>query len=689
MKSMQFAVVCVSLIAMVDAGQAESNPLGKVYELMAALEAKIVKEGETEAKAFKEFFEWCDDASKNINYDIKTGKTSQEKLTAKIAELSSEIEVGESKIEELASAIATNEGELKDARAIRVKEAADFAVSEKELVDTADTLDRAISIISAEMNKNPAALAQIDTSSMTSLIQSLTVVVDAAGFASSDRQKLLALVQAKQNSDENDVGEPAAAVYKSASGGIVDVLEDLKEKAEAELVDARKAESTSKHNFGMMEQSLEDQMAFDTKNMNEQKTAKEAAAESKATSEGDLANTVAALKESEESLETTNTDCMQTAADHEATVAARKEELNVIHTAEKILKESTAGAESQTYSFLQLASRADLANSEVITLVKKLAHDHHSAALAQLASRIGVVMRYGSKNGEDPFAKVTGLISDMIAKLEKEGEAEATEKAYCDEQMAKTEEKKQDLDSTIAKLTSKIDQSAARSAALKEEVVELETELAALAKMQAEMDVIRQEQNADYTVAKADLEQGLGGVRKALSVLRDYYGNEAALLQQPAKPETFEKASGAGGSILNILEVCESDFATNLAKEESEEADSAENYEKTTQENKISKATKEQDVKYKNQESVALDKQISELSTDRETSSTELAAVMEYYEKIKERCIAKPETYEDRKARREAEIAGLKEALSILENEAAFMQRGRKGGKSRHFMASL
>jgi len=33
-------------------------------------DAWIVKEGEAEAKAFKEFFEWCDDASKNINYAI-------------------------------------------------------------------------------------------------------------------------------------------------------------------------------------------------------------------------------------------------------------------------------------------------------------------------------------------------------------------------------------------------------------------------------------------------------------------------------------------------------------------------------------------------------------------------------------------------------------------------------------------
>ena len=57
----------------------ESNPLGKVFELMSALEAKIIKEGEAEAKAFKEFFEWCDSASQNLNNDIKTAKKSQEK----------------------------------------------------------------------------------------------------------------------------------------------------------------------------------------------------------------------------------------------------------------------------------------------------------------------------------------------------------------------------------------------------------------------------------------------------------------------------------------------------------------------------------------------------------------------------------------------------------------------------------
>merc|ERR1719197_2076173 len=161
--------------------------------------------------------------------------------------------------------------------------------------------------------------------------------------------------------------------------------------------------------------------------------------------------------------------------------------------------------------------------------------------------------------------------------------------------MAKTKAKKDELDHDIAKLTSKIDIAAAKSAGLKEDVKTLQAELAALAKSQSEMDAIRAEEKAAFDKAKAELELGVSGVQKALGVLKDYYQGAAfvqnganfdAFMQQPAPPKKHTKASGAGGSIIDILEVCESDFAKNLAAEETEEADAIETYEKVTQENK-------------------------------------------------------------------------------------------------------
>jgi len=680
------------------AAGAGANPLSRVVELLDSLAAKIAKEGEAELAAYKEYVEWCDDASTQKGFEIKTATAEKEKLEASIGKASGDAAASAAKIEDLAASIAADEADLKSATTVRAKEAADFGASEAELVDVIETLGRAVAILEREMAKNPAAFAQVDASSLGGLLQSLGAVVDAAAFPAAEKQKLLALVQSRQaaDADEEELGAPAAAVYKTHSTGILDVLEDLKEKAEEQLSELRKAETNGKHNYEMLKQSLEDSIKADTKDMDDEKAAKAASEEAKASSEGSLAVTTKALADAKSTLEAANANCMQVAADHEATVQGRTAELAAIKEAKKVLEASTAGAVGQAYSLLQLQragaqlrSRADLAGAEVLTLVKRLAKEHHSAALAQLASRISAVMRLGGAAGEDPFAKVKGLISELISKLEAEAGEEATEKAYCDDQMAKTEEKKSELEEDISKLTAKIDTATAKSAGLKGDVKELQAELAALAKQQAEMDKMRQDGHAAFVQAKADLEAGLEGVRKALGVLREYYGAGAALLQgggglgaamrQPAAPELHAKAAGAGSSIIGLLEVVESDFAKALAAEETEEDDAAAAYEKTTQENKVTETLKSQDVAYKTQGFKALDKSVAELSADRETADTELSAVLEYYAKIKARCIAKPETYEARRQRRQAEIQGLKEALAILEDETAFVQRRRKG----------
>jgi len=664
----------------------DTNPMDQVYKLMDECAAKVQKDMDAEAKAYKEYFEWCDDAAKNSQFEIKTATAEKEELEAKIAEFTSNIGGSNTKIEELAASIATDEKELAEAQAVRDKERAEFESSEKELVEDVDTLDRAIAILERELSKNPGAFAQITNSNANAIVQALGAITDAASFTTMDKSRLTAMIQ-QQNGDSDDdmeLGAPAAKAYEGKAGAIVDVLEDMKEKAESQLADLRKAEGNAKHNFNMLKQSLTDSITADNTDLSQTKTALAEAEEGKATAEGDLSVTSKDLANAQEELGTASTECMSVAADHEATVKSRNEELAVIAKAKQILQEAVGGASSFVQTSSSITSRTDLRNSEIVVLLKNLAKKQHSSALAQLASRVEAVAKYGSSAGEDPFAKIKGLITDMIGKLEKEAEDDANEKAFCDEEMAKTEAKKQDLEATVEALTSKIDSAAATSAKRKSQVKDLQARLASLIKEQAEMDRIRAEENADYTAAKEDLELALNGVQKALGVLRDYYGGaaaSAALMQeeQPAKPAKHEKAGGAGQSIINILEVCESDFSENLAKEETEEAGSATAYDKTTQENKISKMQMEQDVKYKTQEFKSLDKQIGELGSDKSTAANELSAVMEYYSGIKERCVAKPESYADRKARREAEISGLKEALDILENETAFMQRKRRG----------
>merc|ERR1719487_1485166 len=118
-----------------------------------------------------------------------------------------------------------------------------------------------------------------------------------------------------------------------------------------------------------------------------------------------------------------------------------------------------------------MTTGAELANFEAVRLVRDLAKKHKSTALAQLAQKMATVMRSGTS---DPFAKIKGLISNMIEKLLKEAEADATEKAYCDKEMAETEQKQTEKEAAVEKLSTSIDSMSAKSAKLKEEVATLQ-----------------------------------------------------------------------------------------------------------------------------------------------------------------------------------------------------------------------
>merc|ERR1719172_560177 len=104
----------------------------------------------------------------------------------------------------------------------------------------------------------------------------------------------------------------------------------------------------------------------------------------------------------------------------------------------------------------------------------------------------------GAAAGEDPFAKVKGLIAEMIERLLKEAEADAAHKGYCDKEMAETKAKKEELTTEIEELTTKIDKMTAEAAKLREEVAILSKELADLEASQAEMDKVRAEEKAAY-----------------------------------------------------------------------------------------------------------------------------------------------------------------------------------------------
>merc|ERR1719197_251993 len=91
----------------------------------------------------------------------------------------------------------------------------------------------------------------------------------------------------------------------------------------------------------------------------------------------------------------------------------------------------------------------------------------------------------------DPFAKVKGLIEDMIAKLLETAAQEADHKAFCDEELGKSTKARDNKAQKMDQYRARIDQSATSKAELKESVKELQAEIAEIDAAQGEATKLR------------------------------------------------------------------------------------------------------------------------------------------------------------------------------------------------------
>merc|ERR1719335_639017 len=88
------------------------------------------------------------------------------------------------------------------------------------------------------------------------------------------------------------------------------------------------------------------------------------------------------------------------------------------------------------------------------------------------------------------------------------------------------------------------------------------------------------------------------------------------------------------------------------------------------QENKVLLATMESEIKGAESQIKSLNVAITGGSGDLKMVQKEKGAIEDYIAKLKPQCGGRVVPYEERKAKREAEISGLKEGLAILEAES-------------------
>merc|ERR1719331_1417051 len=197
------------------------------------------------------------------------------------------------------------------------------------------------------------------------------------------------------------------------------------------------------------------------------------------------------------------------------------------------------------------------------------------------------------------------MISDLVDRLEAEAEAEASQKSWCDENMAETTAERDDAQREIEGLNALLTEKAALVDSLTEEINELAQQIADLQKALNEATELREKEHAQNEATVADATAGKASIDQAIEVLNGFYN--PALLQQAPAAEGYERFSAAnagsdgktvddmapdaggvsgeyGGktdaskSIITLLEQIQEDFASSITATEAAESEAQGEY---------------------------------------------------------------------------------------------------------------
>jgi len=651
-----FLLACPAAASGLNQGiRVKISPVQKVVQMIDEMAGKVQKELDATTADFEEYAKFCDDQSVEKDYAIKDGKESMEELSATITDTSAGIESAAAKIEDVSTKISDTESELSTATAVRKAENEAFVKSEKELLETTRELEGATTAIKKSLSLvqlRGGKVGQSERETLAAVVAGLGQLVEASFVTPEQRRHISSLLEERADAEESF----EARMRTLDSNAIVDTLTTMTDEAEESLTETRKREGEAVQAFAMLKQSLEGEIKGMKEELTESTQFKASSAEKLATAQGDLTVTTKSFNEDTAYLKDLKRDCQTRAREFEVTVKDNNAELTALGKAKAILLKKFALVQTHTKVHAMAKVQDEDPKSRALRSIEQLGRKLHSTALVSLAYRAA----------SDPFGKVRSMIEDMIAKLLQEAAEEATQKAFCDKEIGESKASKDEKQGKLDKVNSRLEKAESTIASLTDQITTLSKEVAESDAALAEATALRTKEKTTFTAVEKDLSESQEACAAATEVLREYYEG-ASLIQtaQKAKDTTDEQGDGSG--ILGMLEVAESDFATALAEARTVEEAAQSEFDKLKEESKMLKTTKTMEIKGKQSEIGSLKTTASDLGSDKEGLTGELDAVLAYLDKLKPQCETKVPSYAERKAAREQEIEGLKNALEILE----------------------
>merc|ERR1719253_2525668 len=314
---------------------------------------------------------------------------------------------------------------------------------------------------------------------------------------------------------------------------------------------------------------------------------------------------------------------------------------------------------------------------KAIALLKQKAKQLHSQPLTMVAMQAAA----------DPFAKVKDLIQKLITRLLTEAKNEATHKGWCDKELGVARKSRDFRHQDVVGLTADIGELEAHQTTLVAEKARLEDEIAELTSALTNATNVRAQEKTDNDATVSNAREGLTALKEAIRVLSTFYkgaGKATVFVQAKASPVGEDLAAAGvsagfdgayqgnqaqGSGIIGMLQTIESDFERTISETTSAEDQSYRDFVAFSKETKASKAAKE----------TGLTNTVNDLQITRGDLATKLNDIQETQglldtalrtlADLRPACIDTTMSFEERVQRRENEIAALKEAVCVLDEE--------------------
>jgi hypothetical protein len=671
-----------------------ATPMTKVVELLDNVRKQLEKDSAEEAKLFSEYTNWCD---KEKADSFKTIKRTKKEISELEALLESEEAFRKKKgteIEKLIGELAGNEKDLKDATVIRERDRKLFLEEERTLIESIDALERSLEVLA---KKAPAAaLPQTGSASLVKVASTLRRLAERSpdfalnagqqSILDSFFQNAVAAQRGRMGSSldflQLDSEDAEDGDYESKAGGITETLQKILVKTKAEKDEQATKEQDAQMNFKKLTIPLKQEIEDQTKALTEKKRQVAKSEQVSAEKTAELAAANELLQVTEKHLEDVKNQCIQKAIEWHARTDKRSDEITAIQMALQILTSAAAKrmqSKQTVGSEVHLTQLSFLQTKQTTSRVARALSKLRASGLPSMSLlAVRAHHRLISTSSADPFADVKRMIQDMLVKLQKEMAEEAKKKEWCDQEMGKSAKSKHAKEKEVDKLSSRIEQLEADLEELEDSLEKLSADTAEAAAAVSTATKIRGEEKMSNLKAIKEYQDAQTLLSNAMTVLKDFYekdsfvqtSSDAAPPDDSFSSEYESDAAGGGSGIIGILEIAIADFAKLEQDTTTGESSAAHEYEEFMKETQIQQAVWAKDLEYKNTAKVKTGGDLQRAKSDLEGYQKELDAVNLYIEKLKPQCTTQPDSYEERKKRRDAELASLREALSILNGEA-------------------